>query len=187
MGGILERLQEIHHAACGKAKPDPEELARRLFEWQLRTDWDPFCGAAEKYAHVLGEKGLAVYRNLVEAEGARVPALDAGRDDPGKCGNRFRITHIMETLARRTGDVEAIVAVMKRDLSSPYAYLRIAESFKEARKHDPALEWAERGLKAFPRRTDSRLREFLAGEYHRRKRPREAMGRAWAGVTGSPE
>jgi len=187
MGGILERLQEIHHAACRKAKPDPEELARRLFKWELRTDWDTFFGAAEKYAHVLGEKGLAVYRNLAEAEWARVPALDAGRDDPGKHGNRFRITHIMETLARRTGDVEAVVAVMKRDLSSPYAYLRIAETFQEAGKHDPALEWAERGLKAFPRRTDSRLREFLAGEYHRRKRHDEAMALAWAGFTDSPD
>lgn len=39
MGGILERLQEIHHAACKKTKPDPEALARRLFEWELRTDW----------------------------------------------------------------------------------------------------------------------------------------------------
>ena len=187
MGGIFERLQDIHHAACRKAKPDPEELARRLFKWELRTDWDTFFGAAEKYAHVLGEKGLAVYRNLAEAEWAQVPALDAGRDDPGKHGNRFRITHIMETLARRTGDVEAVVAVMKRDLSSPYAYLRIAETFQEARKHDPALEWAERGLKAFPRRTDSRLREFLAGEYHRRKRHDEAMALAWAGFTDSPD
>ena len=186
MGGILERLQEIHHAACKKAKPAPEALAKRLFEWELRTDWDTFFGAAEKYTDVLGEKGLAVYRKLAEAEWARVPALESGRDDPEKYGKRFRITHIMETLARQTGDVEAIVAVKKRDLSSSYAYLQIAETYKQARKHDLALEWAERGLKVSPQRTDSRLREFLAEEYHRRKRHDEAMVLVWAEFTGSP-
>jgi uncharacterized Zn finger protein len=32
MGGIRERLQHLHYEACRKAKPDPEALARRLFE-----------------------------------------------------------------------------------------------------------------------------------------------------------
>lgn len=180
MGGILERLQELHLKACRKAKPDPETLAERLFRWELRTDWDTFYGAAETYASVLGQKGLAVYRRLAEAEWAKVPTLGPGRDDSEKYGKRFRITHIMETLARQTGDVEALVAIKQRDLSSAYAYLQIAETYKTARQHDQALEWAERGVKAFPERTDSRLREFLAEEYHRHKRHDEAMILIWA-------
>src|SRR5262245_65949612 len=97
---------------------------------------------------------------LAEAEWAKVPALRPGEDDSEKYGKRFRMTHIMETLARRTGDMEAVVAVKKRDLSLAYHYLQIAETYKNARKHDLALEWAERGVKAFPKRTDSRLREL---------------------------
>ena len=186
MGGILERLQDLHHRACKKTKPDPEALARRLFEWELRTGYDTFYGAAETYADVLGQKGLAVYRTLAEAEWDKVPALGPGRDDPEKYGKRFRITHIMETIARKTGDVEAVVAVKKRDLSLAYHYLQIAETYKGARQHDLALEWAERGVKAFPERTDSRLREFLAGEYHRRKRHDEAMALIWAEFAESP-
>jgi len=184
MGGILERLQELHHAACAKAKPDPEALSKRLFEWELRTDWDTFYGAAEKYSRILGEKGLAMYRRLAEQEWARIPALSPGRDDPHKYGKRFRITHIVETLARQTGNVEAVVAVKKRDLSLPYSYLQIAETYRQAGQHDLALDWAERGLKAFPERPDSRLREFLAAEYHRRKRHDDAMALVWAEFTG---
>ncbi len=186
LGGILERLQELHHKACKKARPDPEALAKRLFEWELGTDYDVFHGAAATYAGVLGKKGLTVYRKLAEAAWAKVPALGPGRDDPDKYGNRFRITHMMETLARQTGDVEAVVAVKRHDLSSAYDYLQIAETYKHARKHDLALEWAERGVKAFPERTDSRLREFLAGEYHRRQRYDEAMALIWAEFTESP-
>ena len=186
MGGILERLQELHLKACKKAKPDPESLAERLFGWELRTNNDTFYGAAETYGGVLGEKGLTVYRQLAETAWAKVPGLRPGGDAREKYGKRFRITHIMESLARQSGDVEALVVVKQRDLSLAYNYLDIAETYKRAGQHDKALEWAERGVEAFPKRTDSRLREFLANEYHRRKRHDAAMALTWAEYTESP-
>jgi uncharacterized Zn finger protein len=152
----------------------------------MRTNYDTFYGAAETYADILGKKGLAVYRTLAEADWAKVPALGPGGDRSEKYGKRFRITHIMETLARQTGDVEAVVAIKKRDLSLAYHYLQIAETYKNAKKRDLALEWAERGVKEFPERTDSRLREFLAKEYHRCKRHDDAMALIWAEFTESP-
>lgn len=187
MGGVLERLQRLHLAACRKVKPDPEELAKRLWEWELRGRWDIFYGAAETYAGVLGKRGVAVYRQLAEAEWAKVPALGPRRAERGDHARRFRVTQVMEALARQTGDPDAVVAVKKRDLSSAYNYLQIADTYKAARKHDLALEWAERGVKAFPERTDPRLREFLAHEYHRRKRHTDAMALIWAEFAESPE
>jgi len=50
LGGVLDRLQELHHQACKKARPDPEALAKRLFKWELNTDYDVFFGAASTYA-----------------------------------------------------------------------------------------------------------------------------------------
>lgn len=86
----------------------------------------------------------------------------------------------MESLARASGEAEELVAVMSRDLSSAYSYLRIAEVYRDAGQHDNALLWAENGLKAFPDHTDARLREFAAEEYHRRSRHAEAMNLVWA-------
>ena len=186
MSGILEQIQTLHLTACKQAKPDPEALAKRLFAWELRAEWDTFYGAAVTYADVLGTSGLATYRKLAEAEWARVPArgpADQLRDD---FGTRFRITHIMETLAVQTGDVEARVAVKQRDLSSPYTHLQIAEIYKEAKQPDRALEWAERGIRAFSKNPDPRLQDFLAEEYHRRKRHDEAMAMIWAQYAAQP-
>jgi uncharacterized Zn finger protein len=73
-----------------------------------------------------------------------------------------------------------MVEVKKRDLSYAYHYLQIAELYQKSGNCDKALEWAEAGIKAFPKRTDSRLRDFLAAEYHRRKRHDEAMRLIWA-------
>ena len=92
----------------------------------------------------------------------------------------------MEALARQSGDLESLVAIKKRNLSLAYDYLQIAETYSAARKHDLALEWAERGAKAFPERTDRRLSEFLANEYHRRKRHDDAMALIWTAFTESP-
>jgi hypothetical protein len=179
MRPILDRLQEIHHEACVKEKPDAKALARRLFTWELESDWEVFYGAASTYKDALGTEGMAIYRALAEAAWSNVKPLSPGRNDAEKYGKRFRITHIMETLALQTGDVEQLVAVKARDLSSAYNFLQIAEEYKKAGLDERALEWAERGVRAFPRITDSRLREFLANEYHRLKRHEDAMALIW--------
>jgi uncharacterized Zn finger protein len=150
---------------------------------------------------------LAEYRRLAEAEWAKAPTLappkiketkhtgsfpvihkltDEDLESAAQYGRRFRITSIMEALARTTGDVEALVTVKSRDLSSAYSFLTIAEIYREAGQHDKALEWAERGAQAFPEKTDSRLREFLAEEYHRRHRHAEAMEQVWNLYTDVP-
>src|SRR5260370_38581177 len=92
----------------------------------------------------------------------------------------------MEALAQASGNIEQLVAVMSRDLSSAYSYWKIAEVYREARQHDNALLWAEKGLKAFPDHTDGRLREFAAEEYHRRRRHDDAMKLIWAEFSERP-
>lgn len=180
MSDSLPAIQELHHDACVKAKPDPEQLARNLFEWELRSEWEIFYGAVQQYADVLGKKALETYRALSERKWAKMRPIGPGEEDLGYSRERFRVTSIMEQLAEQTGDVEKLVAVKTKDLSTAYAYLEIAEIYQKAGKNEKALEWAEKGARAFPKETDSRLREFLANEYHKRNRHDDAMKLIWA-------
>jgi uncharacterized Zn finger protein len=180
MSGIFSDIQELYHEACVMAKPDPEQLARKLFDWEMHSEWEVFNGAVEYYSDLLGEKGLKTYRYLAEKEWEKFAVLHPGQDQQSYSGSRFRITSIMEKLAGQTGDVEKIVAVKKKDLSLPYHFLEIAEIYKKAGNDAKALEWAEKGVRAFPVGTDSRLREFLANEYHKRKRHDDAMKLMWS-------
>src|SRR5262249_15361569 len=181
-GTLRDRLQDIHYRACQEAAPDPAELAKRLFRWELNSDFDVFYGSAARYATILGAKGMKVYRELAEAEWEKVPAR-TDKQERSEWGQHFRITHIMESLAQTTGDVEQLVAVMSRDLASAYSYWRIADVYRKARQYDNALLWAEKGLKAFPERTDGRLRELAAEEYHRRGRHDDALKLMWGGFS----
>lgn len=178
--GAMENLKELHLSACQKAKPDAEILANRLFEWELNDGWDVFYNAADNYADVLGKKGLQVYRQLIEKEWEKVPALKPN-DKRSFEGNRYRITNMMESLAHAEDDIEKLVKIKTRDLSSQYKYYEIAGIYKANKQYDKALEWAERGVSDFPNaeKLDWRLGEFLADEYHRRKRHDEAMQIIW--------
>ena len=180
MGDLLTRIGGIHLTACVAARPDPVALAKRLFKFELTGEWDTFAHSAQRYAGVLGETGLAVYRTLAEKEWAKVPALVSETKREEKwLGTRFRITQIMESLARQTADVDALVVVLERDLSSSWNFLRIAEAYRTAQFPDKALMWAERGLAAFVKHPDTRLQDFLIDEYLRRGRSDEALALCW--------
>ncbi len=183
---LEDRLEDIHFQACKDAGPDPLDLARRLFNLELCSDLGVFWGAAANYAEILGVEGLKEYRRVAEAEWAKVPAWTPN-EPPPKWGNYSRIERIMQSLAQASGNVEELVGVMSRDLTAAYNYLRIAEVYREAGRHDHALIWAEKGLQAFPEQIDSRLQEFVAEGYHRRSRHEEAMRLIWGGFLKVPD
>lgn len=187
MGGILGRLGDLHLAACELAHPEPVALAGRLFAWELGGQWDVFTGAVITYADVLGGAGLTEYRRRAEEEWAKVPPLGPG-SGAGRTfeGRRFRITSIMESLARTAGDVDELLAVKARDLSSPYAFLEVARVCVDAGRAGEALGWAELGVRAFPDTPDGRLCEFLADRYHEGSRHDDAIALVWAPFEARP-
>jgi len=105
-GVLRDRLQDIHYRACQEAPPDPAELARRLFQWELHSDFDVFYGAAARYGKILGAKGMKVYRELAESEWEKVPARGSTRSvaknlSTGESASRTRIRHAYWINSRR--------------------------------------------------------------------------------------
>lgn len=187
LSGLLERLQELHLEACRQARPDPVDLAERLFEGEMESSFDTFYGAVDVYADVLGEAGLIAYRRLAEAAWATVPALEPGDEDPNRYGRRYQIASIMAAMAAASKDLDALVAVKSRDLSSAHAFQEIANLYQDAGDPDRALDWAERGWRAFSdARPDERLRAFIADAYQSRGRRDQAMTLIWEAFAEDP-
>jgi uncharacterized Zn finger protein len=178
LGDVREQLEELHLAACREARSEPRELAERLFQWEVEGEWDTFFGAVERYADVLGDPGVARFRELAEAAWAGEPELDPS-SNLGWNSRRYRLSQIMEGLARAEGDIDALVAVLARDRSSPHRYLLIAETLLAAGRAEEATEWAERGLAAFDKQTDPRLVDFVCERYADSGRNEQAIQLAW--------
>lgn len=164
----IVQLREVHERACALLAPDPEALADRLFRFQTKGEWDTFHSVLPAYGSALGEPGIARYRSLVEAEWKRLPALGPKTDRSRFDGDRFRIEHAMEELCEFRGDIDGLVTVKSHNLSSPRAFLALAELLREHGRDDEALASAERGLSAFPGDRMDALATFCIEAYLRR-------------------
>lgn len=179
LGAILEDLQEIHYDACKSARPNPEDLANRLYKWEMSTDWDIFSGAVKKYSEILGQEGIAIYRNLAFETWEKLPSLCPGQNKYDTKYNRYRITRIMEDLADLTGDPQQLISIKEKDLSNPRAFLEISKIYDKSGDRAKSLEWAERGLKTFAEESGRELREYVADKYHQLNRSRDALTIIW--------
>ncbi len=166
----IQRLSEIHLRACQAARPEPRRLGVRLVEHALATPWDWFHDAPVTYKDVLGEEGLDAYRKRLDREWEQLPAL---APDPSRTGgywhrgDRYKVTHLRENLARASGSVDELVSVLAHDLSSAHQFDRIATELEAAGREREALAWLERGVRESGTRADPRLRDHLVEAYLR--------------------
>lgn len=180
MYGVIEQIQTLHLSACKKTAPDPLVLAEKLLEWEVEGDGETLCELAKTYSRILGKKGLNHHRKLLKAEWDKIRPLKPGEEDPARYGRRYKITSMMEKMAKESGDLPALVAVKEKDLSRSYHFLEIAQIYARGGQHQEARQWAERGLNAFPNDPHYALQDLLADEYHRSKRHEEAMSLIWS-------
>ena len=176
---VIMQLREVHERACNHLGPDPVALAERLFWFQTSGDWDTFHSVLPSYAHALGDPGLARYRQLVEAAWKKLPALGPEAFRTHFDSARYRIEHAMEELTALSGDIDGLVTVKARNLSSPHAFLEMAELLQRHGRHDDAIKWAENGIAAFPGERLEDLVKFCIAEHLRRGDAARVESLAW--------
>ena len=182
----IMQLRAVHERACKSLNPAPVLLAERLFRFQTTGDWDTFYSVLPAYESALGSSGLGRYHELVESAWKRLPAL--GPDTPRTHFDigRFRIEHAMEELADFSGDVETLIRVKSHNLSSPHAFLELAELLQRHSRHDEALDWAEKGIAAFGEERNDDLVEFCIQEHLRRGNVDLVESLAWQRFVRQP-
>jgi uncharacterized Zn finger protein len=180
MPAIIE-LASVHLEACRRTQPDAVELAGRLFRFQTEGAWDTFYDVLPAYEEPLGDAGLRRYRELVEKGWDAIPSLAPDNELRRPFDSlRMRLERAMCSLAERDGDIDALIRICSKDLSSPYRFLLVAELCAEHRRYDDALAWAERGLaEAGGKNVDQRLLDFCIREYLRRGEFEKADTAGW--------
>jgi hypothetical protein len=182
-GGVMPAIQElaaVHLDACIQTRPDPAKLAERLFSLQTDGVWDTFYNVLPAYATPLGEVGLSRYRKLVESRWDELPELLPSTEyQRSSDSRRMRLEHAIASLAELDGDIDTLIRIRSKDLSSPYRFLQVAELCAKHGRHDDGLSWAERGLMASGKQPDARLLDFCITEYLRRREFAKADEYGW--------
>jgi uncharacterized Zn finger protein len=179
MPAILE-LAAVHLDACKSTGPDAVLLAQRLFRFQTEGRWDTFYKVLPAYAEPLGQNGLRRYRELVNAAWDALPPLAPGEESRRSYDSpRMQLEHAMEALGELDGDVDALIRIRSKDLSSPYRFLLVAQLCVQHARPDEGLAWAERGIEACGKSVDRRLLDFCVEAYLRRSEFDKADAFAW--------
>jgi uncharacterized Zn finger protein len=182
-GGVMPAILElaaVHLEACRLTAPDQVKLAGRLFSFQTEGAWDTFYTVLPAYAQPLGDAGLRRYRELVSKAWEALPALAPSNEFRQSFDSRrMRLDHAMEALAELDGDIDALIRIRSKDLSSPYRYLQVAELCAKHGRPDEGLAWAERGLTESGKTVDQRLFDFCIEAYLRRGEFDKAEAFAW--------
>ncbi len=187
-GALMARAQQIHLDACRSAKPDPVALARDLYRREMQGDYGTFYAAAAHYADVLGEKGLAEYRRLAWAAWDKLPSQAGPRNDAADHEfDAYRLASILDFFAEREDDLETRIALRAKNLSSPWAYLQLAEFCREHGRNDEALHRAEDGLWLFEDDLpDERLVSFAVDLLLEAERKADAEAHLWRAFEKAP-
>ncbi|MBK5116423.1 MAG: SWIM zinc finger family protein [Thermoleophilia bacterium] len=186
MREALERLEDLHLRACQRAQPDPAALAARLFAREVEGEWDVFDRAVARYADVLGDAGLARYRELADERWATVPALGPG---PGHSRTLRRALSDHADHGNSRGAVGEPRRSDRRARARSREQVQLPPDRRAVpltRRRDAALEWAQRGNAAIRDAPDPRLRSFLIGAYRRRGRHADALEQSLAAFAARP-
>lgn len=183
-GALLHRAAEIHLVAAEMAQPDPLQFARDLFVLEMEDGYDAFYGSVARYAEVLGERGLTEYRRLADAAWRKSSARSKNSEE---FANGDRLANILDLFAEQDGDLDARIALRRRDLSSPYRYLTLAQFCLEHHRRDEAIKYAVEGLWTFEDgRQDERLVLFAADLLTKTERPADAETYLWRAFEKAP-
>ena len=188
-GELLHRARDIHLAAAGFVRPDPVQFARDLFAREVDGDYDTFGDAAQLYADVLGEPGLAEYRRLAAKAWEKLPKRSRkGREDDNEFSRGYeRLKAILDFFAERAGDIDTRIALRAHDLSSAWRYLELAQFCQTQGRVDEALRRAEEGLWMFEDgQPDQRLVSFTVELLSKAGRKVDAEALLWRTFEKAP-
>jgi len=184
VGGVLAEIERLHFDAYSQSSLPSEELGERLFDLELRSEYT-FYEAFDTYVDVLGEAGIDAYIAKAKEAWEQLPPLNPGDAGMSTYG-RQRVVRIMESLARRTGDVETYVGVLSKDLSTSYRFSTIVEAYQLAGDDAKAREWGERGFQFYPDLFANRLPDQLVSIYRDCNQHSEALDILWQRFEARP-
>lgn len=179
VGDALRDFGRLHAEATRRSSIDPAKLARELLKLQQADHWGIL--PLDAYREALGEQGLRIYGDALEKRWAALPPPEPPRRHhtlySGEDSQRLHLRLLLEEWCRVTGDIDRLIAIKAEDLTRPHVYLDLVECCIEHGRDKAALDWAERGHRAFP--DSMRLCEALAERYQQEGFGEDALTMRW--------
>lgn len=147
-----------------------------MLKFQFEGDVDYFALDPVAYAPALGDKGMALYRQRLDALRERIGPVPDGVDsfDAPHRHERWTLERIDQRLAVHDRDADAIIRTHARDRRVAARHHDTAKAFEEIGEIDLAIDWARQAVEH-----SHDFQSLRAGEYWctllEQHRPEEAL------------
>ncbi|MBT8125984.1 MAG: hypothetical protein KJP15_00760 [Gammaproteobacteria bacterium] len=138
--GSVELLQTTHIQACQRLDWPKQKLAEYLLEIAFDNASDLYPEIPLSYTNALGDSGLALFYDAVQAKWDALPALKQGAGFDQKCPY-FRLEHMLEQRARLDNDISTLIKLKQKTATNLRDYQELAELCLQADDFEAVEAW----------------------------------------------
>jgi uncharacterized Zn finger protein len=138
--GAVELLQATHINTCNRLDWPEEKLTNYLLDIVFSECYDFYPEIPSSYAEALGDSGMSIFNQTLQAKWDALPPLKQGADFEDKWPY-FQLQNMLEQLARFSNDSRAIIKLKQKTATSLYDYQGLAKLCLQAGDYEAVEKW----------------------------------------------
>ena len=184
--GAVELLQTSHINTCNRLDWPEDKLTNYLLDIVSSDYYDFYSEIPSSYAVALGDSGMSLFNQTLQAKWDALPPLKQGADFEDKWPY-FQLQNMLEQLARLANDSNAIIELKQKTATSLYDYQGLAELCLKAGDYEAVETWLAKCRKS--REQDYRLEteRIQASLFRAKEMWPETLEQQWLIYTKNPD
>jgi len=182
--GAIEALQMAHTNACTRLDWPKKKITSYLLDLLFGEHQDFYPEIPSGYADALGDSGMTLFNNSLQAKWDALPPLRQGADYDEKWPY-LQLQHMLEQQATLSNDSQAIIKLRQKTATDLYGYQDLAERCLEIGDDEAVETWLEKCRQSGAREYHHRTERIQINLSRAKKLWSEALEQQWTLYTKS--
>lgn len=176
--GAVELLQTTHINSCNRLDWPKQKIASYLLEIVFSDYIDLYPDIPAYYTDALGESGMALFNDALQARWDALPPLKQGADYEEK-RPYLHLQYMLEQQARLADNSKAIVKLKQKTATTLYDYQELAELCLKAGDDEAVETWLKKCRKTSEQDYRFRTERIQVSLFKARELWSEALDQQW--------
>ena len=182
--GAIDALHMAHINACTRLDWPKKKITSYLLDLLFGEQQDFYPEIPSSYADALGDSGMALFNDSLQAKWDALPPLKQGAGYDEKWPY-LQLQHMLEQQATLSNDSQAIIRLRQKTATDLYGYQDLAERCLEIGDNEAVETWLEKCRQSSERDHHHRTERIQINLSRAKKLWSEALEQQWTLYTKS--
>ena len=182
--GAIDALSMAHINACTRLNWPKKKITSYLLDLLFGEQQDFYPEIPSAYADALGDSGMALFNDSLQAKWDALPPLKQGADYDKKWPY-IQLQHMLEQQAKLSNDSQTIIRLRQKTATDLYGYQDLAERCLEIGDDEAVETWLEQCRQSSERDYHDRTERIQINLSRAKKLWSEALEQQWTLYTKS--